>query len=121
MIGASANGHLDVVRLLYDERIEKRHIDDSMSYACSRSYVDIVKYIMYETSHRPNNMDIFYHIRDAIVFNKIDVIKLLLEDERTDAIINPAIVVARSNRLIEILKLFEGRVWDGTADVVMIC
>jgi len=119
MIEASKKGHLAAVRLLYDERIEKKYINDSMSYSCSRSYVDIVKYFLYETSYRPNNIDTFDHIGAAIRLNKIDVIKLLLEDERTDSIIKPAIAVAKSNRRTEILKLFEGRVRDELGNIVM--
>ena len=113
IIGAVMDGYLTIVQLLVnDSRCRmKKIIYRAIDVACVHSQIDIIKYLLYE-SNMPYDIcsaDMYNFIQMAIRNGCTNVVRLFLDDERSNSGFPNLQKIAESYFYTDIVDLFEAR------------
>ena len=116
IIVAAMNGYLTIVQLLVnDSRCRtKEIICRAIKVACAHSRIDIIKYLLYE-SNMPYDIcsvDMYDFTQMAIRNGRTNIVRLLLDDERSDSGSPNLLKIAEIYNYKDIVDLLEVRMCE---------
>jgi len=109
---ASRKGHIEVVKILYDEIIKTEQInrvwlfDKALDLAYEEGRTEIVKFLLKNESLDPSSND-NYAIKTAVKNGHTELVKELLKDDRIDPTVdsNDSIKIAFRRNFFEVVKV----------------